>query len=93
MARRRLLITAVASVSALALAGAGLAGPTWAAAAGQGSAGQGGACSPGAHTLATPGEHVYPEMGNGGYASLHTDVHMIYDALDEPVPAWQPRRR
>ena len=30
MARRRLLITAVTSVSALALAGAGLAGPTWA---------------------------------------------------------------
>ena len=26
------------------------------------------------------GDHVYPETGNGGYASLHTDVHMIYDA-------------
>jgi len=79
MARRRLLITAVTSVSALALAGAGLAGPTWAAAVGQGSAGQGGACSAGAHTLSPPGAHVYPDTGNGGYTSLHTDVHLVYD--------------
>jgi hypothetical protein len=74
MARRRLLITAVTSVSALALAGAGLAGPTWAAAAGHG-----GACSAGAHTLSPPGAHVYPETGNGGYTSVHTDVHLVYD--------------
>jgi hypothetical protein len=97
MARRRLLITAVTSVSslalALALAGAGLAGPAWAAAgqgaagqgaagqggAGQGGAGQGGACSAGAHTLSAPGAHVYPETGNGGYTSVHTDVHLVYD--------------
>jgi len=74
MARRRLLITAATSVSALALAGAGLAGPTWAAAAGQG-----GACSAGAHTLSPPGAHVYPETGNGGYTSVHTAVHLVYD--------------
>src|SRR6478672_2423977 len=37
-------------------------------------------CSSGAHTLSHFGDHVYPETGNGGYASLHTDVHMIYDA-------------
>src|SRR6478735_174130 len=74
MARRRLLITAVTSVSALALAGAGLAGPTWAAAAGHG-----GACSAGAHTLSPPGAHVYPETGNGGYTSVHTAVHLVYD--------------
>ena len=74
MARRRLLITTVTSVSALALAGAGLAGPTWAAAAGQG-----GACSAGAHTLSPPGAHVYPETGNGGYTSVHTAVHLVYD--------------
>jgi aminopeptidase N len=77
MARRRLLITAVTSVSSLALAGAGLAGPTWAA-AGQGAGGQ--ACSDGAHTLSPPGAHVYPDTGNGGYTSVHTDVHMVYDA-------------
>jgi hypothetical protein len=79
MARRRLLITAVTSVSALALAGAGLAGPTWAATAGQGAAGQGGACSAGAHTLSPPGAHVYPDTGNGGYTSVHTGVHLVYD--------------
>src|SRR6266481_2696155 len=72
MARRRLLITAVTSVSSLALAGAGLAGPTWAAG--------GQACSDGAHTLSPPGAHVYPDTGNGGYTSVHTDVHMVYDA-------------
>jgi hypothetical protein len=40
-----------------------------------------GVCSPGAHTLSKPGGHVYPEMGNGGYASVHTDVNLIYDAV------------
>src|SRR5712671_8034404 len=79
MSRRRLLITAVTSVSSLALAGAGLAGPTWAA-AGQGASGQGQACSAGAHTLSPPGAHVYPDTGNGGYTSVHTDVHLVYDA-------------
>jgi len=79
MSRRRLLVTAVTSVSSLALAGAGLAGPTWAA-AGQGAGGQGQACSAGAHTLSAPGAHVYPDTGNGGYTSVHTDVHLVYDA-------------
>jgi hypothetical protein len=37
-------------------------------------------CSPGAHTLSTPGQRVYPETGNGGYISRHTDVHLVYDA-------------
>jgi Peptidase family M1 domain len=37
-------------------------------------------CSSGAHTLSHFGDHVYPETGNGGYTSLHTDIHMIYDA-------------
>jgi Peptidase family M1 domain len=37
-------------------------------------------CTSGAHTLSHFGDHVYPETGNGGYRSLHTDVHMIYDA-------------
>jgi hypothetical protein len=39
-------------------------------------------CSPGAHTLSKPGDHVYPEMGNGGYRSVHTDVNLIYDAVE-----------
>ena len=37
-------------------------------------------CSSGAHTLSHYGDQVYPETGNGGYRSLHTDVHLIYDA-------------
>ncbi len=37
-------------------------------------------CSSGAHTLSHFGDHVYPETGNGGYTSLHTDVHITYDA-------------
>jgi hypothetical protein len=37
-------------------------------------------CSAGAHTLSKRGNHVYPDTGNGGYTSLHTDVHLRYDA-------------
>ncbi len=37
-------------------------------------------CSSGARTLSHSGDHVYPDMGNGGYRSVHTDVHMVYDA-------------
>ncbi|MBO0788727.1 MAG: hypothetical protein J2P33_21925, partial [Actinobacteria bacterium] len=52
-----------------------------AATAGTGAgARQGGTCSAGAHTLSAPGSHVYPETGNGGYTSLHTGVHLVYDA-------------
>jgi len=39
-----------------------------------------GRCSAGARTLSHHGDHVYPDMGNGGYRSLHTAVHMVYDA-------------
>ena len=38
-------------------------------------------CSSGARTLSKPGSRVYPETGNGGYVSLHTDVHNVYDAV------------
>jgi hypothetical protein len=37
-------------------------------------------CTSGARTLSKFGDHVYPEMGNGGYTSVHTDIHLIYDA-------------
>jgi hypothetical protein len=40
----------------------------------------GGHCSSGARTLSHYGDHVYPDTGNGGYRSVHTDVHMVYDA-------------
>jgi hypothetical protein len=38
------------------------------------------ACTPGAHTLGTYGDRLYPDTGNGGYRSVHTDVEMVYDA-------------
>jgi hypothetical protein len=38
-------------------------------------------CFSGAHTLSHFGDHVYPEMGNGGYTSVHTDVNLVYDAV------------
>ena len=31
-------------------------------------------------TLSPPGSRLYPETGNGGYTSVHTDVHLVYDA-------------
>jgi hypothetical protein len=37
-------------------------------------------CSPGAHTLGAYRDHLYPDTGNGGYRSVHTDVDMVYDA-------------
>ena len=57
----------------------GLAAPADASSAGAPPAG-GAGCSAGAHTLSPPGAHVYPETGNGGYTSLHTLVHLVYDA-------------
>src|SRR5215475_4760967 len=66
---------AIGLVLALASAGCGRQGP-----AGTSAAHDRGQCSAGAHTLSAPGSHVYPETGNGGYRSLHTDVHLVYDA-------------
>ena len=66
---------AIGLILALAGTGCGLPGP-----AGTGAAHHLGRCSAGAHTLSAPGSHVYPETGNGGYRSLHTDVHVVYDA-------------
>src|SRR3954451_1963909 len=37
-------------------------------------------CTPGARTLVKPGDRVYPEAGNGGYKSVHTDVFTVYNA-------------
>ena len=38
-------------------------------------------CTSGAHSLSPFGAHVYPETGNGGYTSLHSDVFLDYDAV------------
>ena len=36
-------------------------------------------CHAGAHTLSKPGSRVYPDVGNGGYRSVHTAVRLVYD--------------
>jgi hypothetical protein len=40
-------------------------------------------CSSGAHSLAPIGSRLYPDTGNGGYVSVHTDIHMVYDAVTD----------
>ena len=64
---------------AFVLPGLGLMAAAPASAGGTAAAAQG-ACSPGARTLSRYGDHVYPETGNGGYTSLHTDVRLVYSA-------------
>src|SRR3954451_13247063 len=39
-------------------------------------------CSSGGRTLTIPGGHVYPETGNTGYSSVHSDVFINYDAVN-----------
>jgi peptidase M1-like protein len=78
MPRRRMKIT-VAACAGLTLPWLGLAVPA-SASVSAGTAAGGGSCSAGAHTLAPPGSHVYPETGNGGYTSLHTLVHLVYNS-------------
>ena len=75
MARRPMAIIVAASAG-LVLPWLAVASP-----AGARSGGQRWRCSAGARTLASPGSVLYPETGNGGYTSLHTLVHLVYDAI------------
>jgi len=77
MAGRWRRITVTTACAGLVLPAAGLAAQVDAGPA----ASYGGVhCSAGAHTLAPPGSHLYPDTGNGGYTSVHTLVHLVYDA-------------
>jgi hypothetical protein len=78
MSRRRLRV-ALAATTVL-IAGAPALGSTARAASGSTSTA---GCSSGAHSLAPIGSHLYPDTGNGGYTSVHTDIHMVYDALSD----------
>jgi hypothetical protein len=40
-------------------------------------------CSSSAHSLAPIGSRLYPDTGDGGYVSVHTDIHMVYDAVTD----------
>jgi len=66
------------AIGAASLTGAGLMPSALTSSAAAATASQ--KCSAGAHTLAAHGSRLYPETGNGGYQSLHTSVHMVYDA-------------
>ena len=77
MAGRWRWITVTTASAGLVLPGAGLAAQAHLGPAASYSSVQ---CSAGAHTLAPPGSHLYPETGNGGYTSVHTLVHLVYDA-------------
>jgi len=61
------------TASSLVLGSAALAGASRAAR-------QHAQCAAGAHTLSHFGAHLYPDTGNGGYASVHADVRLVYDA-------------
>ncbi|MDA0180452.1 M1 family aminopeptidase [Solirubrobacter phytolaccae] len=37
-------------------------------------------CSAGGYSLQPAGSRLYPETGNTGYQSLHTDINLVYDA-------------
>jgi Peptidase family M1 domain len=74
MTGHSLRIAVVAVCAGLVLPWLALASPAGASPAGTGG------CSAGAHTLAPPGSRLYPDTGNGGYTSLHTLVHLVYDA-------------
>ena len=77
MAMRWRRITVTTASAGLILPGAGLAAQAHASPAAPRFSAH---CSAGAHTLAPPGAHLYPETGNGGYTSVHTLVHLVYDA-------------
>jgi len=69
--RSALVVGAVALVAAATIEAPAGASPL---------AAHGVACSSGSHSLSPHGARVYPEVGNGGYRSIHTDVFMVYDA-------------
>jgi hypothetical protein len=76
---------AIAVLLAVTLPGLGLTAPALASATSPSRPASparpaAGACSAGAHTLSHFGDHVYPDTGNGGYTSVHTSVHLVYNA-------------
>ena len=79
MTGRRVAII-VAAGAGLVLPWLAMASPADATAVGAAAAAGHPGCSAGARTLASPGSVLYPETGNGGYTSVHTLVHLVYDA-------------
>src|SRR2546428_1200882 len=82
MAGRWRRITVTTACAGLVLPGAGLAAR---AHTGQAASYVSASCSAGAHTLAPPGSHLYPDTGNGGYTNVHTLVHLVHDAAAHQI--------
>ncbi|MDR2987418.1 MAG: hypothetical protein LBV34_21535 [Nocardiopsaceae bacterium] len=82
MPGRTLLYVAAATSAGLILSGVSMAVPAAAATGTTAGAATSSSvpCSAGAHTLSPPGSRLYPDTGNGGYTSVHTLVHLVYDA-------------
>jgi hypothetical protein len=66
------LLALVAAVLAAGVGGVGLARAP-------GALADASTCSSGVRTLSSFGDRVYPDQGNGGYRSVHTDLHIVYD--------------
>src|ERR1019366_4911543 len=75
LSKEEVIDETIAASLALSAGGLGLSAP---ALASEGHPAQ--ACSPGAHMLSHYGDHVYPDTGNGGYTSVHTNVDLVYEA-------------
>src|SRR5712691_3827732 len=87
-------VTLAVTLPILGFGSAALASPAWHARPGlarhSGLSRPGDRCSAGARTLSRPGDHVYPDTGNGGYLSMHADVRLVYDATaDRLLPGTQ----
>ena len=81
MASQRWAVAGMTSLALLLLGvGAGVPALAGTAQPAGPAAGHRTGCFAGARTLAPHGSHLYPDTGNGGYTSLHTDVHLVYDA-------------
>jgi Peptidase family M1 domain len=76
-------ITVALACAGLVLPWLAVAAPAGASPASAGAGTGAGGCSAGARTLAARGSVLYPETGNGGYTSLHTLVHLVYDATSD----------
>src|SRR5262245_5134832 len=79
MTSRKLLFVAAATSTGLIVSGVSMAAPAVSAGASS-LAHRSAQCAEGAHTLSAPGSILYPETGNGGYTSIHTLVHLVYNA-------------
>ena len=83
--RRWTTIVAIALLASVVVAASGTLGPAGSVLAASARRDQSvtARCGAGARTLSPAGAVLYPEVGNGGYTSLHTATHTVYDAATD----------